>query len=246
MADAKRKDYEGALRDLTTYLNRRREEQRSGAAKPDPGTIYAVSEAFLQRLIHAGRFGDARRACTLFAGVADADVRAHFTARLATLELLGKPAPAIEGTDVDGRRVNLASYKGKVVLINFWATWCPPCVAAVPQYNALVARYGKQGFDILGVNVDAVREGAKDLDQVRSAVRRFLLDFKVTWENVFNLPGAGDVARGYAVSDLPETFLVGRDGTILQVELSGPDLEKAIADALARQAGEQRSNAPRP
>ena len=77
-------------------------------------------------------------------------VKSHFGARMARLNLVGKLAPPIAGPDVDGRPVSLADYKGKVVLVDFWATWCPPCVASIPALNTLAQKYHDQGFVIVG------------------------------------------------------------------------------------------------
>ena len=181
----------------------------------------------------------AKQACDLFIkDDADPAIKAHFASRLARVNLLGKPAPPVEAPDVDGNPASLADLKGKVVLLDFWATWCPPCVAAIPAHRDLVDRLGPKGFEILAVNLDEARQGVGDKDKekdgsnARAAVRHFLVEFGVPWTVVFNGSGKADFAKAYGVTDLPTSFLIDREGKVVQVEQSGPELEKAIVRAL--------------
>jgi len=87
----------------------------------------------------------------------------------------------------------------------------------------------------------SVREQAKALP----VVRRFLIDFRVNWPNVMNGTGGEDFAKAYGVSEIPANFLVDRDGKISRVELSGEDLEKAVAEAVGAQKGEKGGSASR-
>ena len=233
IAKANRGEYDRSLADLAAAF------QAAPAAddpsrRVDPGTAIALGEAYLQRLLRGNRPDVARKACEMIlARRADPEVRDHFTARLARIAMIGRPAPPIVGRDVDGKPATLAELRGKVVLVDFWATWCPPCVAAFPRMNALQARYGTDGFVILGVNLDARREGAGEVSRVTPAVRQFLLNSRASWPNV--LIGASrpeDPASTYAVEEIPANFLIGRDGTVLRVETAGPDLEKAVAEAI--------------
>ncbi len=229
-----REQYPQALKEIDRFLKSTKAGEKE---KVDPNTIYAVGEALLQRLVRAGRYDVAKQACELFIqDDADPAVKAHFAARLARVNLLGKVAPPIAASDVDGTKVSLADLKGKVVLVDFWATWCPPCVAEIPTYRGLTDQYGPKGFEILAVNLDSAREGsknaAKDAAKTHSAVRQFLVEFGVPWTVVFNGTGDSDFAKAYGVSDLPTNFLVGRDGKVIQVEQFGSELEKAIAQAV--------------
>lgn len=193
----------------------------------------AVGESLLQRLIRDGRYEVARDVCRLACEPgAPPLIRGHFEGRSARLDRLGKPAPAIVATDVDGKPVSLAELKGRVVLVEFWATWCPPCVTAIPGLEELERKYHDRGLVILGINVDAMHEDVKDAKAAMSAVRRFLVRHRVTWTNVLNGEGAADFAKVYGVEEIPANFLVGRDGQIVAVEQSGEALERAVTGAL--------------
>ena len=161
---------------LDDWKNLLRESARGADAALDADLALAVGEALLQRLIREGRYDVARRLCGLAcADVAPAAIRDHFQDRMARLNWLGKPAPAIVATDVDGKPVSLAELKGRVVLVDFWATWCPPCVASIPALSELARKYHDRGFVILGVNVDAMHEDVQEMKKALPAVRRFLV-----------------------------------------------------------------------
>ena len=218
---------------LDDWKNLLKESARGPDAALDADLALAVGEALLQRLIREGRYDVARKLCGLAcAGRAPAPIRDHFAGSDGPPELLGKPAPAIAATDVDGKPVSLAELKGRVVLVDFWATWCPPCVASIPALNELARKYHDRGFVILGVNVDAMHEDVQEMKKALPAVRRFLVRHRVTWTNLLNGQGAADFASAYGVEEIPANFLIGRDGKIVAVEQSGDALERAVVDAL--------------
>ncbi len=233
IAASNRKQYDQALTDLDAFLKGMAASNKPDA-KIDPNLLFAVGEAFLQKLIKAREYDAARKVCRLFvADSMDPQVKEHFASRMKRLAMLGQDAPPIAGTDVDGRKISLADYRGKVVLVDFWATWAPPCVAQMPYYASLQAKYGSKGFQVFGVNVDAAQQQAgKDAGAVSSNVRKFLLGMRVGWPTVMNGRGSQDFAAEYGVTDIPANFLIGKDGKILQVELSDTDLDAAIAKAL--------------
>jgi peroxiredoxin len=119
--------------------------------------------------------------------------------------------PVKEGTkildfeleDLEGAKRKLSDYKGKVVFLNFWATWCPPCRAEMPSMQALYDRFKDQGLEILAVDL---REGP---DLVRTFMKEHELDFPVL------LDRSGQVGGTYGVRSIPTTYLIDRDGTIL-------------------------------
>jgi thiol-disulfide isomerase/thioredoxin len=237
-------DKEAIARLMALFKNK----QSTGPAHPGPSTDMglAVAETYLQRLIRLGRSDAARKLCeTLCDEDAAPDAaKEHFEARMAPLELLGKAAPIIEGVDVEGKKVSLANMKGKVVLLDFWATWCPPCVEAIPGLKRLAATYDERDFAILGVNVDAMHENVKEPTTALPAVRRFLAHHDVTWMNILDLQGPGSFTQLYGVKDIPATFLIDRNGTMVAVELRNEALEKRVALAIHRREEAPQSNTP--
>jgi thiol-disulfide isomerase/thioredoxin len=140
-------------------------------------------------------------------------------ALLATLALLMAPpailraepahaaaAPAWRLTDVDGNAVTSAQFKGKVLVLDFWATWCGPCKSEIPGYIALQKKYGPDGLVIVGVSVD--EEGPGRAALVKKFMKTFGMNYTVVFSN-------DDVVGAFGGLDaIPTTFLIDRDGNI--------------------------------
>jgi peroxiredoxin len=123
-------------------------------------------------------------------------------------------APAVALVDLRGNNVSPARYKGKVVLVNFWAAWCAPCRAEIPQFVALQEKYGSQGFQAVGVS----------LDDPAAVLRDFCREHKVNYPMVM---GSQKIAEGFGgVLGLPTTFLIGRDGHIRSKHVGATDFPK--------------------
>ena len=114
----------------------------------------------------------------------------------------GGPPPALALKDLEGRPHRLADYKGKVVLINFWATWCAPCRDEMPSIQRLKEKLGGGNFAVLAVN----------LDEPESRIRKFLSGMKVDF--VILLDPERRVARAWDARILPASFIVGADGRV--------------------------------
>ena len=116
--------------------------------------------------------------------------------------LTGKPAPDFSLTLFDGRIVRLSDFRGKVVFLNFWASWCPPCRAEARLLEQSWQRYKDQGVVFLGV----------DIQDTEEAGRRFIQEFGITYMN--GRDPNNRVAIDYGVYGIPETFFVDKDGRI--------------------------------
>ena len=125
---------------------------------------------------------------------------------------LGKGVPALNFTfpGLDGKKVSLADYKDKVVLLNIWATWCAPCVAEMPSMEKLYQELKDEGFELLAVSVD--ESGA---EVVTPFIKKHKLSFPVL------LDTQGDINSLYQLTGIPESFIMDKDGIIVE-EVIGP------------------------
>ena len=130
-------------------------------------------------------------------------------------------APDFTLADLDGRQIRLAELRGKTVVLDFWATWCPPCEFQIPILNEVYEAYREKGVEILGISVDT--EGA---DVVRAYVEKHGARYPI-------LMGSESLARSFGAPGFPSLIVVAPDGTIDQVHvglIEAPALEKAIAE----------------
>jgi len=119
-------------------------------------------------------------------------------------ELVGKKAPEFILKDINGRPFSLSSLKGKAVLVNFWATWCPPCRSEMPSLNKLYKEYGSGELVVLAVSTDRTSSGVKDF------LSKHPVDFAVLMDS------DSKVSRQFKVFSLPTTFLLDKSGVVRQ------------------------------
>ncbi len=140
---------------------------------------------------------------------------------------LGKAITPFSALDTSGKTVNFpADYKGKVVLLDFWATWCGPCMAEMPNVVSAYEKWHSKGFEILGVSLDN-QESLKRMPEVMTRA-------KMTWPQIADGGGwKAKIAVDYAINSIPATYLVdGTTGRILGVKLRGKALDTALEKAL--------------
>jgi len=124
---------------------------------------------------------------------------------------------------VDGKPIALSSFKGKVVLIDFWASWCGPCRKEMPNVVKAYAKYKAKGFEIYGVSLD------DNKDRWLEAIAKD----GITWPQVSDLKKwEADVVRNYNITSIPHTVLLDREGKIIAKNLRGEDLDKKLAEVL--------------
>jgi thiol-disulfide isomerase/thioredoxin len=141
---------------------------------------------------------------------------------------VGKPMPEFAATDLkdlDGQPLSLARFKGRVVLVDFWATWCGPCMGEMPNVIATYKKYHAQGFEILGVSLD------QDKNQLVSVLK----SQGMTWPQFFDGRNWNNqLARQYGIQFIPNNYLLDANGTIIGMQLRGDSLGQAVDAALKK------------
>ena len=135
----------------------------------------------------------------------------------------GQPVGDFTTSDIYGNRVTLSDYMGKVVMLDFWATWCPPCAEEAPELKKAYQKYHDEGFEIISVSLD------RDLNDLRA----FLDEHDIEWTQIYTGQGWNTpIAVRYSVSSLPAPWLIGKDGTLITKEARGDHLEPLVEKAL--------------
>lgn len=138
---------------------------------------------------------------------------------------VGTKFPDFNEKDMTGKPLSIANDKDKVVLIDFWATWCAPCRAELPNVLATYRKYHDKGFEIIGVS----------LDQDQARLTEFAKSMNMTWPQFFDGQGwQNKLAVKYGIESIPATFLLDGEGKIIGKDLRGEDLQAAVAKALAK------------
>ena len=137
--------------------------------------------------------------------------------------LVGKPVPDFSATDLEGNPISLKAYRGKVVLLDFWAVWCQPCIAEMPNLKKVYDTYKNAGFDIIGIS----------LDNDETQLRDYLKANNIPWRQVFSGQGwMSPIARQYGIRAIPAPWLIDREGKLISHQARGEALERLVAEAV--------------
>ena len=137
---------------------------------------------------------------------------------------IGQKFPGFSETDLAGRPLSVAAYKGNVTLVDFWATWCPPCRAELPNVIAIYKQHHSQGFDIIGISLDDDRNALVNFTQAQGMVWAQYFD-GLDWNN--------KLAKQYNIQSIPMDYLLDGHGVIVGKDLRGEALAAAVVKALA-------------
>ncbi len=165
----------------------------------------------------------------IVAGQAPEEIKRQAKAMLKRMDMVGRK-PAIKFTAIDGREVDMEKLMGKVVLIDFWATWCGPCVAELPNVKEVYDKFHSKGFEIVGISLD------KDKD----ALTQFIAKEKMAWPQYFDGKGwENAISQEFGINSIPAMWLVDKSGQIR--DLNGRDqlaykVEQMIAEQISRKA----------
>ena len=210
---------------------RGREKALSELGRIIDGSPHAAvkAEAFFQRglLLRTSAAPDARRdfeSAVSLAPESAAGKRAAAELATPAAPAIGSAAPRLEGRTLAGDSVTLASLAGRVVLVDFWGTWCGPCVAEIPNLRKLRERFAKKRFTLLSVNSD------KDLD----VLRRFVSSNRIDWVNVLDGRPDGPIATAWGVAAWPANFLVDEKGIVSARDVPARELEPRIEAMLKK------------
>lgn len=152
----------------------------------------------------------------------NADVRSLCDNRIQKIDMIDQAAPEIESTDISGNTISLSSLQGKVVLVDFWATNCPPCLEEMPNIKQLYSQYHDEGFEVIGIS----------LDEDQSIVEQFTSRMEITWPMIMERGTVQSLRASYHVPTIPSLFIIDQSGKLHQFDVRGRDLRQTIEQLL--------------
>lgn len=197
---------------------------RVGKVDPPPPTALIMLQKTAERAEAIGENDLAKQMFTLVGQKFPKDRMGKFAeGAIHRIDMVGKPLGEFQGPTFGGKTLALADFKGKVVLIDYWATWCPPCVEEFPELRAMYEKLKSRGFEVLGVCLDSSPDQAE----------LFLNQRKCTWPQILTGEGGGDallspLALRFGVHAIPVKLLIDREGTLVATGNSLADVAEKL------------------
>lgn len=214
-------DYPALTHTLGVYLD----------SNPSPARGRKALRTYFSMIENAGVTEDQLRA---LASHPNREISYMAEAKLRRLALMSEPVQ-LRFVALDGRMVDLQEFRGRVVLLDFWASWCPSCMKELPHLKSVYDKYHDRGFEIVGIALDE----AHDEQKVTALLRRENL----RWPQYFSGDGhymTSELSKRFGVTGIPATFLLDRKGMIADMGVRGERLEPAVSRLLAMHtAGEE-------
>src|SRR6266576_6088634 len=225
-------DMSGELKQFDALLDKHKGEQTEDVAQI----------LYMKHMVYAEVIGDKEKSAELLAQLKKEFPESKLVANMKKQEeqqaevkkiqdalALGTKFPDFNERDLTGKPLSIANYKGKVVLLDFWATWCGPCRAEVPNVVAVYNKYHSKGFEIIGISLDRQQDKAK--------LESYTKENKMPWPQFFDGQFWNNkLSTKYGVRSIPATYLLDGEGKIIGKgdDIRGENLDGAVAKALAR------------